>query len=98
MSFKVGDEIVCIENFDIKESFVDVPIKEHIYIVTATKSKYGHKCVMLEGMNCFGRGYTYTSFRKLDDIKLQQELAQKATQITKETLDVPLKEEELELT
>ena len=96
MSFKIGDEVVCIIQYkSLTDQGADTPVKNETYIVTSTISDYGCSCVMLKNMNCLGRGYEASNFKKLSKVSLQQELAEKATKQVEERIDVPLKEEEL---
>lgn len=102
--FKIGDEVICVKPFKGINTLgipinVRLPIKGKIYIVDGFSDS---GFIYLKGfaLCLFGTStgrvaFDITKFRKLSDILLQKELAQKALKQTEETLDIPIEKEEL---
>lgn len=100
--FKIGDEIVCVKPFKgvsilTGASYnIKLPKLNKIYIIDGFSNR---GFIYLKGFHdtVFNNRVSYdiSKFRKLEDVKLQQELANRAKEQLKETIDVPLKEEEL---
>lgn len=93
--FKVGDKIVVVKSHVCRNDSIT---KGDIYTVLGFNPHFKdaiiikpHKPVGWFITNDKGEPY----FKKVIDIQCQKELAEKALQLTRETLDVPIKEEEL---
>ncbi len=102
--FKIGDEVVCVT----EPSSQGLLIARLYGLKKAELNKvykiegFNGNALILKGLtrpfsnsNFKFKGYQKDAFRKLENVKLQKELAELANDQVKEKIDKPVKEEEL---